>query len=147
MTRITTKRIVWLGFGCLALTALLLAAHPPASGYYVSFAWTTLDGSSGYLHLHDGQVEVVNVGGQSGDSRILVGTYHRQGSAVTVTYTYPVSETCVADLRLTGLTWRTDVVPGLPSHNFCARVPMASILTRLDKVPRKLSNHSQSLDR
>jgi hypothetical protein len=59
----------------LVFLAYRILANPPIPGYYRSILAATFDGSTGYLHFHDGVVDVLNIGGSGGDSKETIGAY------------------------------------------------------------------------
>ena len=78
-------RIAVLTLGAVAFVIVsALLGRWPEQGYYRSWAHTYLDSeSTGYLHLHGGVVEMVNIRPGGGD-RLLLGPYTRDGNRVCI---------------------------------------------------------------
>jgi len=115
-----------------SLLASLIA--PPVEGYYRSEAVTILDGSCGFLHLHDGVVDVVNIYGLGGPSRKRRGVYALSGKEVE--WLDPLTRRVdTAIVTLAGLHFTRDLVPGLPRMNYCPRVILLPAFRRLGDIP------------
>ncbi len=112
------KRLgVGMVLGLLSLLMMAVLLRPPTGGYYRSRLCTILDGSVGYVHLRDGIVYSVNVGGDTGASRRRIGTYTHAGDR-SVTFRlavggYPDYTTQIGWL---GFSWNPDWCPGHPGH-------------------------------
>lgn len=108
---------VGLLLGLLPVLVLAVLLRPPTEGYYRSKLCTILDGSVGYVHMRDGVLYMVNVGGVSGPSRTRIGTYTHAGDrSVTFQFAvggYPEYATGIGWL---GFSWNPDWCVGHPGH-------------------------------
>lgn len=139
MNEIANRRRRW-WWSMLAFAAFIgscaLVIFPPVQGFYHARAFEILDGSSGYLHLHDGVVDVVNVGGQLGDSRKRIGTYQGDARGLTISIDWPQPEVWSVHVSVFKLRWQGELVHGLPELNNCPREILPWLLRRLRSVER-----------
>jgi hypothetical protein len=139
MNRIANHRRRW-WWSILVFAAFIgscaLVLFPPVQGFYRTRAFEVLDGSIGYLHLHDGVVDVVNLGGQHGDSRRRIGTYQGDARRLTISIDWPQPEVRSVHVSVLKLRWREELVHGLPELNDCQREMHPWVLRRLRSVER-----------
>jgi hypothetical protein len=139
VNQIANRRRLW-WWSTLAFAAFvgicLLVMFPPVQGFYHARAFEVLDGSSGYLHLHNGVVDVVNMGGQHGDSRKRIGTYQGDARRLTISIDWPQPEVRSVHVSALKLRWRQELVHGLPELNDCPREILPWVLRRLRSVER-----------
>lgn len=101
------KRKISIVAACVvAICAVVLLLVPaPVEGYYRSQAATYLDGESrGYLYLHDGVVEIVNVGTRGADTQPF-GPYTTAGRHVSIATNMYSSNTFTGTTYLWGIHW------------------------------------------
>jgi hypothetical protein len=139
MNQVSNRRRRWL-WGILAFAAFIgscaILVFPPVQGFYHARAFEVLDGSSGYLHLHDGVIDVVNVGGQQGDSRRRIGTYQGDARCLTISIDWPQPQIRSVHVSLLKLRWQQELIRGLPELNDCSREIRPWVLRRLRSVER-----------
>jgi hypothetical protein len=136
--RCTTSKIQRTGAATIAAVVFFAIAvyriSPPVEGYYRSPIVAILDGSAGYLHFHDGSVDVVNIGGSGGDSREAFGTYRKLGrSKIQIVFKDPQLPSNTVSVGWFGFEWSEDLAQGWPDGNHCQRELLPWRVNRLNQ--------------
>jgi hypothetical protein len=120
----------------LVFLAYRILANPPIPGYYRSILAATFDGSTGYLHFHDGVVDVLNIGGSGGDSKETIGAYktvNRSEVHIVFFSRYALAPQTVS-IGWIGFDFSMGFAQGMPDGDHCYREVLPWQLHRLKKL-------------
>jgi hypothetical protein len=109
---------------------------PPIDGCYRSSPVAILDGSIGYLQLHEGVVDVLNLGGAGPDSRMHLGTYRLLGdSEIEIVFAASFHH-APERVRIgwSGFHFSPDFARGMPDGSRCSREIFPWRLIKLGKI-------------
>lgn len=108
---------------------------PPVDGYYRSPLVAILDGSTGYLQLHDGTVDILNTGGTAADSRTHFGTYRAVGrSEIEIVFAALQHAPERVSVGWMGFHFSSGIAQGMPDGSRCGRELLPWRLHRLNDI-------------
>jgi hypothetical protein len=136
---VAKRQIPWIKAGTAAIVVLIVAmlmqTRGTVEGYYRTQIMKPLDGSKGYLHLHEGAIDVVCLREGNPDTRVPLGTYRIAPSRnLEVTFFDPQIPPAVATVARLRLIWPHEFSQGWPDGEYCPREFAPWYLYQLDKV-------------